>query len=396
MSLQDHLDFVNATLSAYFVKEGKLELQNELTRLTYEFWSMAQANKIEFQGGQNAKFDVMLDNDEVGDFVGEYEERSAIDRTHTREGTIPWSFFEGSWLISDQQMKLNGGLPKIFDLVQVKEAGMKTGCANKLEKVFWDSMGNAAYWTTDKRRPPGLKYWATRDGRNVNEGATNEQLVGGINPRTVTNWRSRYIGPLGSNLNATMADDTTDKLTQANQLLRVMSKICRYTSFTSPTGMDIKFLQDDKAKERSRWQRIYADEIGQDALELLLESKNESDNMANREIASSGEPVYRGVPIKFCELLGLDSSGTTADMAHDYGGGNIQSGKYANTGEIVVLNMANFKIVAHEETFPERMKLEWLAKQQAAWQLYKWWFSVVCNARRRIALAWGFGRLKAA
>ncbi len=393
--LDTNLDFIDSVYSAEFSALNKgLKMTNEIMRNDYEFGGMME-DKIELQGGGAVKFDTLLRKSGNTGFASAGKTRTFASSQHNVKGQTHWSVYEAGFLVDDIEELLNGEADpfQIFDLIPQKEAGMMTEAHNELEETYFHETGNAELVTGDD--PPffGLKALVTRDGRAVDGTST----VLNINTSTDKRWLNRYCGPLGSNLNPTFAHTTTDAITSANQLLAKIEKALRFCQFKGIT--QLKFVQDDKAKDILKKQRILADEMSYEAIKAIQKAiGNGRDQIAAEEMVAP-DPVIKGLPVVWCSALGLGATMPTYvhSQVVDAGGGSITGGAttYANTGEVYLVNQANLRVIGHKRAFPQKKPMAFIVEKQAILQLFRWMLAVVCNSRQRQCCIWGYSGLKA-
>ena len=386
--LEANIDFINATYDEYFSKSKRgLAMTNELLRNSYVFSGLMD-DKIDVQGGNTCQFDCLMRKSGNVGFASAGKTREVKSSKHNVRGSANWSVFETGFTIDDIEDLLNSGEFQIFDLIAQREEGMLTEGHNLLEETFFDSVGNADRISGEDPPFQGLKFHVTRHGRHVDGSST----VNGVDTALDKRWLNRYCGPLGSNFNKDFTDSTAETITSGNQLLDKVEKALMYCRFKSPN--DLKMGQDDKVKAMIAKQKIWVDMIGYEALRVAQRAiGNGRDQIQPEEMVVVGEPTIRGLPVTWIEDLGLGSGGVPSycnSVSAGSGATAVVAGAYANTGECFLVNQANLKVIGHTKAFPQKKPMQFLAKEQVAWQLMRWLMSVVCNSRQRQCCIWGF------
>lgn len=385
MAFEDNLEFAQSVLDKYFSKPGaELKLTNELLKNRYEFGElMGQAIKVD--QGKQIHFDTLIRTGGNVGYVAPGTKREARAAQHVLRGTVPWSFFEGSFQVEETEVMLNeGGQQQLFSLMDTRLEGMLTEAHNHLEDDWFHEVGGMDSWASDERPIAGLKAWVTRHGYHVDGSAE----VFGLNVLTDPRWLNRYVGPLGSNLNTDLSHVSGDTITSANALRKMMKKAMRYCKFASVAGL--KFAQDDTKKQQLRSQKIWVDEIGYEALEAIQDALGHGRDRISPEEINCPDPTFGGIPIVWIPQLGLGSAGIPTYAKVNTVRGDLSSGGYTYTGELFICNLLNLRMWGHKSAMPLRKKLEFLPETQVLWQLFRWFMNSVCNSRQRQCCIWGF------
>lgn len=200
--------------------------------------------------------------------------------------SVPWRHVQTTWSYFRQEMLMNKGEQRIFNIIQPRRIASLISLATELENKAWASPASSSD-TTD---PYGIPYWIVKNSSTgFNGGApSGHTTVGGINPTSISKWK-----------NYTSTYALTGGVTKAG-LIKTMRTALRKCQWKSPVGVP------DYRKGADRY-RNYVNEtlIGQ--LEDIGEAQNEN---LGRDIASvdGGDIVFRKHPIVWIPQLDADTT----------------------------------------------------------------------------------------
>jgi hypothetical protein len=200
--------------------------------------------------------------------------------------SVPWRHVQTTWSYFRQEMLMNKGDQRIFNVIEPRRKAALISLATELENKAWASPSSSSD-TTD---PLGIPHWIVKNSSTgFNGGAPSGwTTVGGINPSTITKWKN-YTGtyPL------------TGGVTKAG-LIKTMRTALRKCMWKSPVGVP------DYRKGANRY-RNYVNETLISQLEDIGESQNEN---LGRDIASveGGDLTFRKHPIAWIPQLDGDTT----------------------------------------------------------------------------------------
>jgi len=249
-------------------------------------------HKIQFDGGESAKFNVTATLGQNARHVGLYETDNVnVDDSHAT-GEVPWRFTETSYAFDRREKQLNSPKPEqIVNLIKLRRGREIGGLAELMETTFWGKPDSS----TDKTTPFGLFYWVVTTtgktayadcGFNGGDPSGFSSGAGGLDVATYGNWKNWA----GNYTNVTKDD-----------LIKKMRKAGRNTKFRSP----IKHPNYDTSGVSQRFQ-IYVNESTISDMEDLGEDQNE--NLGRDLAAMDGLMTFRKNPIIYDPQLDNESA----------------------------------------------------------------------------------------
>lgn len=271
----DILDLTTATLK---------ELgRNKMTDLTGDLTEYVAATKIlekERAGlgqGYGKQFNVMKDDNGQATRTGLYAVENFNRKDVLTTGYAPFRHYYSNYVIDEREVKMNGGIARIVDVLLTQRLGGQISLVKLLESDFWDKPVDS----TDNEKIFGIAYWIVPNasaGFNGGNPTGFAAGAGGISSTAVTRW---------ANYTDQYTNVTKDDLIFKT---RVASRRC---GFTSPVNFP------DYAKGTRYAYYCNLDTIT--SLETQVEQQNENlmDDLASKD----GKAMFRRNPIVYAPAL---------------------------------------------------------------------------------------------
>lgn len=187
-----------ATLQATGIADLVATTLNQLGRLkfsdvatdynrTIALKRTVRKTKMQFDGGPEVQFNLMMDHNNSARFTGLYAVDN-VDVTNVMQiGRVPWRHVTWNWGIDRREVAMNSTPQKIVDLVQARRIAALASAVVLFERRFWRSPS-----PTDEENPYGMPYWIVKNNTEGFNGgvATGFTTVAGLSPMAFPRWRN--------------------------------------------------------------------------------------------------------------------------------------------------------------------------------------------------------------
>lgn len=245
---------------------------------------LMKKKKVDFLGGTNIQWNVMVDHNNSARFVGLGSVDVVNQQDVMKTAEIPWRHVTANWSIEERVIAMNRGDEyRVIDLVKTARISGMVALVKLLEERFWQKPTDS----TDTVNIFGIPYWcvpSATEGFNGTNPSGFTSGAGGLSSTTYPRWANytaRYVSVTKTDL--------------LRKLRRAMTK----TQFKAPVDMP------QYGNSISRGLYTNYDVVG--PCEELLEAQN--DNLGNDLASKDGKCVFRGVPLT--DVPYLDDGDTT-------------------------------------------------------------------------------------
>ncbi|MCH7908064.1 MAG: phage major capsid protein [Candidatus Hydrogenedentes bacterium] len=291
IDVADIADIANTTIASF----DKLKF-SEIAATDEEHHFLPQlidGENVKYEGGDNIKFDVMVDDSGGARNIGYFDKEQIVVRDVMKQGSVPWRRTVSPFAMDVLEIAINSGdANKIIDLVQTRRAAAFLALSNLVETDGWAKPTSS----TDTITPFGLKYWMTKSITGTSAGTSN----GGFNGGNPSGFSAGAAG-IDSAAVATWANWThqyTD-VTKADLVFK-MRLAAHRTNFKSP--IKGKFTPNVRGPDKKVWYMPY---LKLNALETLAEQQNE--NLGNDIASKDGETLFHKNPMRAVSKLDDDT-----------------------------------------------------------------------------------------
>lgn len=248
----DDIDLVKGTLREL----GRMKFQQIAQELTdYEvFTKWFKRDKVSFESGIGIQRNLMARLPDIARHVGWTDEDQYSISDLMEQMQVPWRHCTVSWMWKRQEMLMNKGPQKIFDLVKERRDGAMLNAVEVFEGAGWSSPSSSS----NKTEPWGLRHWIVKNATTGYNGGlpSGHSTIAGLDlvndAPNFKNYTTTY--------SAWSQSDGYAKL-------RTMK---RKTGFKSPIA------GSDYTSGRRQTYRIYVNETGISAIEQSALSQNDS------------------------------------------------------------------------------------------------------------------------
>jgi hypothetical protein len=352
------LDLTATTLA----KVPANEYRNLLIGQSYVAQQFLSDLKPRPMGGRKVAFNAIImgdtkDTGTPGDGgpgrYGPYGVLGSEAANYQAQGEAPWSFYNGYWILSSQDIRLNQGKEGFIDNSKSTLEGGMTRMVNVIENDFWSRSGYL-YEAAAEPMILGPEYWITDDGYHVADPAGTLKLaVAGINPTDArfndaagrNRWRNQFV----NETNAAKILDALDALFIDCQFKAPPTVALN----TTPEFKRFKIVMDKTTKKtlmaiKRRLKEGYDNELG------------------------TGEPTFNNVKMEFADKMAARSD---------------------SKGQVFFENMATWKSYVESGNNWRRDPVITPSNQDARMQRFFFWPALVCEDRRSNGKAFGWGAL---
>jgi hypothetical protein len=272
--------------------------------------NLLNRNRVTFQGGLGAQWDVMVNHAQSASNVGlgASDNISIVDTTV--QAQADWRNSTCNWAIIGQEISMNQGAAKIVDLVKLRRGAALISLSELMEGNWW----GPPVTSTDEVTPWGVKTWVVKNATEGFNGAAPSGFTTiGLNPSTYTRWK---------NYTAQYTDVTK------SDLIRKWRKAATFTKFEPPVdnlppstqmGDDIGYFTNYTV-------------LG--LLEEALEAQNE--NLGSDIASQDGEVVFRRLPVTWVPKLEADTTGCVYGLQFGHFKTVVLSGWWLKETEVPV------------------------------------------------------------
>lgn len=275
-------DAVLLTQEKLIARGAFVDMQTDLIDYTAvrEMW---KGRTKEFEGGNDWRFDVMMDHNHSARVVGLYESDGSSLTDNMKDGRVGPRHINAHYIYDQHEPAFQRGGLAIVNYVRKKYVGMMISFYSLLEEILWGKPTDSS----DAKTPFGVEYWVTK---SATEGLYGGDPTGFTDGRAgiSTNNYARF-----ANYTAQYADITT------TDLIRKMRRAHRNTQFRSPVQHATPMLGNMR-------NGIYTG----DAVIGLMEEELETNNMnlGNDVASKDGKTLFKSTPIQYAPYLNDDSS----------------------------------------------------------------------------------------
>lgn len=280
----DIADLVTTTLNEL----GELKFTDLMSdyQNTIALKRMMKKNKMTFDAGPAANFNVITDHNNSARFVG-LGEPDVVDIPNVMTtGTVPWRHITWNWAIERREIAMNRSPRKIVDLAKTRRIAAFGSAVVKFENKFWRTPAS-----TDTLSPYGIPYWIVKSNTatTTNNGfngamASGYTTTGGLSTTTFPRWKN-----YATQYTAVSKDDLIRKLRRMAYYINFQPLVDNIPQYD--TGQDYGYYTN------------YA-VVG--AMEEILESQNE--NLGSDVASMDGKTLLRRAPVVPVIELDLDTT----------------------------------------------------------------------------------------
>ncbi len=243
--------------------------------------NLLNKNRVEFQGGSGAQWDVMVNHS--GSFsnvgLGASDNVNIIDTMV--QATADWRNSTANYAIIAQEEDMNKGEARIVQLVKERRIACMISMAEGMEQNFW----GPPVAITDTVTPWGVNTWIVKNATaGFNGGLPTGYTTIGLSPTTYPRWNN-YTAPY----TAVSRDDLIRAWRKAATLSRFKPAVSGIPSFD--TGYQMGYYTNYGV-------------IG--PMEEVLESQN--DNLGNDVASKDGKTMFRRVDVMWVPKLEADTT----------------------------------------------------------------------------------------
>lgn len=289
----DDIDLVKGTLRHL----GRMKVQQIAQNYTdYEvFPKWFKKDRVIIESGVGIQRSLMARLPGIARHVGWTDEDNYNIVDLVEQLQIPWRHANVSWMWKRQELLMNAGPEKIFDLVKERRRAAIIDSVEVFEAGGW----NAPSASTNKTDPYGMMYWITQSATTGYAGGipTGHTTIAGLTPDTDAPNFKNYT-------------TTYSAFTQADFVAKLRT-MKRKTGFKSPVpGNDYS-----NSTRRDRY-RVYLNEATISAMELQLLAQN--DNLGTKDISNTDDgPVFKGHPLVYVPYLDAQTNNPVYFVDHE-------------------------------------------------------------------------------
>ena len=243
--------------------------------------SLLKKDRVTFQGGVGAQWDVMVNHSgsaaNVG--LGASDNVSIVDTMV--QATADWRNTTANWSVIGQEVSMNQGEARIVDLIKERRIACMIALAELMESNFW----GPPVASDDQVTPWGVNTWIVKNAtEGFNGGAPSGFTTIGLNPTTYPRWK---------NWTAQYASVSRD------DFIRKARKAATFTRFKPPVEGIPTFNTGDRYGYYTNYGVI-------GPLEEALESQN--DNLGEDVASQDGKVMFRRVGVVWVPKLEADTT----------------------------------------------------------------------------------------